>query len=107
MQEDPDWNGGSGRGGKEEIAPLVITSKGYEFMLQEVHVQVWQFILKYIERFMGKETDEEVRRREALLFLICLSYCKVGRGYRASELTKPMIRIMKELAHFGLLYVCK
>ncbi len=102
MQEDPDWRSG----GREQIAPLVITSKGYEFMLQEVHVQVWQFILKYIQRLEGQENSEELRR-EALLFLICLSYCKVGRGYRAGELSKPMRNIMKDLALFGLLYVCK
>lgn len=103
MQEDPDWRKG---GGRDHIAPLVITSKGYEFMLQEVHVQVWQFILKYIERLQGQENSEELRR-EALLFLICLSYCKVGRGYRAGELSKPMRQIMKDLSLFGLLYICK
>ena len=98
MQEDPEWSG--------DIPPLVITSKGYEFMLQEVHVQVWQFILKYIQQLEAQENSEELRR-EALLFLICLSYCKVGRGYRATELSKPMRQIMKDLALFGLLYVCK
>ena len=101
MQEDPDWR----PTGRDMEAPLVITSRGYEFMLQEVHVQVWQFILKYIQRQLGREQDE--LRREALLFLICLSYCKVGRGYRASKLTKPMRQVMKDLSYFGLLYVCK
>ena len=102
MQEDPDWR----HGGRDKTAPLVITARGYEFMLQEVHVQVWQFILKYIQRLEGQEKSEDLRR-EALLFLICLSYCKVGRGYRAAELSKPMRQIMKDLALFGLLYVCK
>jgi len=85
---------------------LIITSKGYEFMLQEVCVQVWQFILKYIEHLKTQKNHEELRK-EALLFLICLSYCKVGRGYRAMELSKPMRGIMKEFALFGLLYLCK
>ena len=43
MQEDPDYRG-------KHVAPLIISSKGYEFMLQDVIVQVWQFILKYIKK---------------------------------------------------------
>jgi len=130
MQEDPDWKGSgtSSSGGsssnnnsshsinsnlrdkdshRDKIAPLVITSKGYEFMLQEVHIQVWQFILKYVQQQCESQENSEEMRREALLFLICLSYCKVGRGYRASELSKQNKKYMRDFAFFGLLYVCK
>jgi transcription initiation factor TFIIH subunit 4 len=105
MQEDPDYRG-------RHIAPLIISSKGYEFMLQDVHVQVWQFILKYIQKMVGAQVNtekaqKEAARKEALLFLICLSYCRVGKGYPAGALTKSTKNIMKEWSYFGLLYICK
>jgi len=105
MQEDPDYRG-------RRTAPLIISSKGYEFMLQDVHVQVWQFILKYIQKMVGAQVNtekaqKEAARKEALLFLICLSYCRVGKGYPAGALTKSTKNIMKEWSYFGLLYICK
>lgn len=104
MQQDPEYRGGSGGGNQK--APLIISSKGYEFMLQEVHVQVWQFILRYIQK-LGAQVNMESFRREALLFLICLSYCKVGKGYPAGALSKDTKKIMKDFSLFGLVYVCR
>jgi len=101
MQEDPDYRGNNNR-----KAPLIISSKGYEFMLQDVHVQVWQFILKYIQK-LGAQVDTDSFRKEALLFLICLSYCKVGQGYPAGVLPKDTRKIMKDFSLFGLLYICR
>lgn len=40
MQADPDYKG------EEDDAPLVITQKGYDFMLQDNHNQVWHFIVQ-------------------------------------------------------------
>jgi len=101
MQEDPDY-----RGSRE--APLLISSKGYEFMLHGVHVQVWQFILKYIQQLGAQaQVNTEAFRKEALLFLICLSYCKVGKGYPARALPRDTRNIMKDFYLFGLLYICR
>ena len=84
-------------------------------MLQDVIVQVWQFILKYIKKMAGAQVkvntavdQQEAARKEALLFLICLSYCKVGKGYPAGALTKRTKKITKKWSYFGLLYIfCK
>ena len=108
MQKYPDYRG-------KRVAPHIITSKGYEFMLQDVIVQVWQFILKYIKKMAGAQVkvntavdQQEAARKEALLFLICLSYCKVGKGYPAGALTKRTKKITKKWSYFGLLYIfCK
>mmetsp|Transcript_6253 Transcript_6253/g.9079 ORF Transcript_6253/g.9079 Transcript_6253/m.9079 type:complete len:618 (+) Transcript_6253:80-1933(+) len=102
MQEDPDWT----RKIKDERPPLVITSKGYEFMLCDVHVQVWQFILQYFHRLSSHPNGKELKK-EALLFLLCLSYCRVGMAYSASSLGKDSKVLMRDFAHFGLLYVCR
>ena len=92
--------------------PDIITSKGYEFMLQDVIVQVWQFILKYIKKMAGAQVNtavdqQEAAKKEALLLFIILSYCKVGKGYPAGVLTKRTKKIMKKWSYVGLLYICK
>ena len=102
MQDDPDWSAGSSEGFDE--APLVITSRGYEFMLQDVRVQVWQFVLQYFQSLENHKRCEEIRS-EALLFLICLSFCRVGEAYPASALSAIGQTLMKDFSQFGLLYV--
>jgi len=98
MQEDPDWKKSGGGKGK---APLVITNRGYEFMLLDTHVQVWQFVLQYL-----KSKAEEIQS-EALLFFIGLSYCRVGEAYPAHALSKGAQTLMKTFSNFGLLYLTK
>ena len=124
MQDDPDYvnnnndksegaNGGgtsssmksSSSSGKDKT-PLIITSKGYEFMLQETHVQVWQFMLQLFLSFSKYEQASELRH-EALLFLIALSYCKVGEGYLTKDLIKSHQEFLKFFKQLGLLYTCK
>lgn len=99
MQEDPDYNGAD--------APLVITSKGYEFMLRDTNAQVWQFVLQYLNS-MAHHNMKDAIRMEALSFLICLGSCRVGEGYFNSVLASKSARIlMKDFARFGLLFVCR
>ncbi len=102
MQEDPDWSATESEGYDE--APLVITSRGYEFMLQDVRVQVWQFILQYFQSLENHKRCDEIRS-EALLFLICLSFCRVGEAYSAAGLSAIGQTLMKDFSQFGLLYV--
>lgn len=120
MQEDPDSKRWSGGVENEQEAPLIMTSKGYDFMLQEIHVQVWQFILQYIQTIVmaasGKGnngSDESAKARsargeelrvEVLLFLVCLSYCQVGAAYPASSLGRAESKFMRDLSNFGLIY---
>ena len=73
MQDDPDHK-------KKTPAPAVITSKGYEFMLQEHSKQLWQFILQYLHA-LGDHKECDAIRSEALLFLIGLSFCRIGCAY--------------------------
>uniref|UniRef100_A0A7S1VYL6 General transcription factor IIH subunit 4 n=1 Tax=Skeletonema marinoi TaxID=267567 RepID=A0A7S1VYL6_9STRA len=102
MQEDPDYNGAD-----RSRAPLVITSKGYEFMLRDTNAQVWQFVLQYLNSLAHHNMKDAIRM-EALSFLICLGSCRVGEGYFNSVLQSKSARIlMKDLARFGLLFVCR
>ena len=98
MQNDPDWRGPTDK------APLVITQKGYDFMLQDNHQQVWHFIVHYLQSLEGHRKHKELVQ-EAMLFLISLSYGKVGDAYAASGLTKLGRVLMKDMSLFGLLHV--
>jgi transcription initiation factor TFIIH subunit 4 len=100
MQPDPDYRG------NPDDAPLVITQKGYDFMLQDSSQQVWHFVVQYLMSIQSHKKAKELKR-EALLLLICLSFARFGECYSASSLGKDGRTLMKDLALFGLLYVQK
>lgn len=97
MQPDPD-----DRSRDPNLAALVITEKGYDFMLQDQHRQVWLFVEQYLQMVSGKG---EKFMREALLLLICLSLARVGESYPIGALPKPSRKILRGLAHFGLVFL--
>mmetsp|Transcript_38732 Transcript_38732/g.69833 ORF Transcript_38732/g.69833 Transcript_38732/m.69833 type:complete len:597 (-) Transcript_38732:131-1921(-) len=102
MQEDPDYTGQ-----RKDLAPLVITSKGYEFMLRDSNAQVWMFVLQYLNAMAHHEMKDALRM-EALSILICLGSCRVGEGYHTSVLgNKSARQVMKDFGRFGLLFVCR
>jgi len=97
MQPDPDY--------KRNIneAPLVITQKGYDFMLQDNSQQVWHFVVQYLATVLESKKGDLVQR-EALLVLICLSFSRFGECYSTASLTKRGLKIVKDLSLFGLIY---
>lgn len=97
MQPDSEFKG------SRDKAPLVITSKGYEFMLLSTHQQVWHFVVQYLHALEGHKKSGQLLT-EAMLFLISLSYAKVGEGYSSSSLTKRGRTFMRDFSLFGLLY---
>lgn len=100
MQPDPEFLGA------EDEAPLVITEKGYDFMLQDNHQQVWHFVVQYLQSLEAHEKGPRLVQ-ENLLLLICLSFARVGEAYLTSSLSKDGRVMVKDLALFGLLYTKK
>ena len=101
MQPDPEY-----RGADIDYAPLVITQKGYDFMLQDNAQQMWHFVVQYLHSLQEQEQAKELKR-EALLLLICLSFARFGECYSAASLGREGRSMMRDLALFGLLYVKK
>lgn len=97
MRPDPDYKG------NDPEDALVITESGYDFMLQDNHQQIWQFVLQYVQQ-LEKHKKGDIFRNEALLFLVSLSFAKVGCAYLASSLNKNCRKLMIDLSNFGLLY---
>ncbi|KAL9180956.1 hypothetical protein ACHAXT_009761 [Thalassiosira profunda] len=101
MQEDPDY-----KGADRSRAPLVITSKGYEFMLRDVNAQVWQFVLQYLNT-MAQIND--AYRLEILSILVCMGSCRAGEGCHFSVLGKNKVakKVLEDFGKFGLVFVCQ
>jgi transcription initiation factor TFIIH subunit 4 len=97
MQPDPDY-----RGSNIDEAPLCITQSGYDFMLQDSAEQVWHFCWQYLQTLQQQKKAAELLQ-EAMLFLISLSFAKVGQAYSENSLSKRGRGLMKDLSLFGLL----
>jgi transcription initiation factor TFIIH subunit 4 len=75
-----------------------LTQKGFQFLLQESHLQLWEFLLSYLDyRKAGKENLEEM---VTLLFQITLS--KTGKCYFVENLTAVQKRMLRDLSTIGL-----
>jgi len=58
----------------EKARPGKITDRGFGFLLEDIGGQVWSFL------------EYKCTKVEAIAVLICLSYCRVGRGYAIADL---------------------
>ena len=104
MQQDPDDHS------DPAVAELVITEKGYDFMLQDQHRQVWLFVEQSLQmiRESAKDGDENAGLdacRDALLLLICLSLARVGEAYPLKSVPKKVRKYLKGLSYFGLVMI--
>ncbi|CAB9499525.1 transcription factor IIH subunit 4 [Seminavis robusta] len=103
MQPDPEY-----KGSNSDDAPLVITERGYDFMLQDNAQQVWHFVVQYLRSLESAAAKKHKNlAREALLLLVCLGFAQLGEGYLGSSLSKDSRVMVKDLALFGLLFVRK
>jgi transcription initiation factor TFIIH subunit 4 len=83
------------KGGKERN--LRITNAGIDFLLKDVHVQVWRFVEYVI-------SHEEASRDDILTFLFQLSYCRVGQSYPVGALTPAQQTLLQKFTSFGLIF---
>lgn len=95
MQTDPE--------NEDEV---VISTKGYDFMLWDHTTQMWHFLCQYLSSMPSDNRGDELRL-EALVLMICLSFGRVGEAYHGSALTKSGRRLVQHWAMFGLLYTRK
>jgi len=84
------------RGGRKE-GNLRITNAGIDFLLKDVHVQVWRFVEYVI-------SHEEASRDDILTFLFQLSYCRVGQSYPVGALTPAQQTLLQKFTSFGLIF---
>ena len=76
---------------------LLITAKGYEYMLKDYHAQVWDFVMVAMRHAQSQE--------DALSLLFTLSYCTFGKGYPIDALTKCQQQLIFEFSQVGIVYM--
>ncbi|KAI8919720.1 transcription factor Tfb2-domain-containing protein [Entophlyctis helioformis] len=79
---------------------LSITSKGFQFLLQDVNVQIWAFLLQYLE--MAEQLNMELV--EVLNFFFQLGSLELGHDYSVEALTPTQRHMLDDLKHLGLIY---
>ncbi|KAI8811666.1 transcription factor Tfb2-domain-containing protein [Cladochytrium replicatum] len=80
---------------------LQITSKGFQFLLQDVNVQVWAFLLHYLEM---APSELHMKKDEILNFLFQLASLELGQDYSIEVLTPTQQTMMGDLKHLGIVY---
>ena len=79
---------------------LQITSKGFQFLLQDMHVQVWALLLQYLDLPKAREVD----RIEALKFLFQLASMQLGQCYSLESLNESQQSLLEKFIYLGLIY---
>lgn len=79
---------------------LRITSRGFQFLLEDVNTQLWDILLRYLGDAEVKEMDTV----EVLAFLFMLGSMELGKAYETSNLTKTQMRMASDLKDYGLIY---
>jgi transcription initiation factor TFIIH subunit 4 len=79
---------------------LKITNKGFQFLLQDVKVQVWAFLQQYLD--MAEEMGLDLI--EGINFLFQLALMQLGESYTVDLLTKTQKFMFDDLCHIGIIY---
>jgi len=79
---------------------MTITSRGFQFLLEEANTQLWGLLLKYMEIAQEREMDLV----EVLSFLFMLGSLELGREYSTANLTQTQKQMLFDLTDYGLIY---
>ncbi|KAL7007859.1 RNA polymerase II transcription factor B 52 kDa subunit [Cystobasidiomycetes sp. EMM_F5] len=79
---------------------LKITSKGFQFLLEDVNTQLWDILLRYLHSAEAKDMDIV----EVLALLFMLGSLELGRAYSVRNLSDSQVTMLKDLRDYGLIY---
>ncbi|SJX62343.1 probable TFB2-TFIIH subunit (transcription/repair factor) [Sporisorium reilianum f. sp. reilianum] len=79
---------------------LNITSRGFQFLLEDVNTQLWDLLLQYLD--MAEERNMDLV--EVLAFLFMLGSLELGRDYSTEELPETQLHMLEDFRDYGLVY---
>ena len=77
-----------------------ITSEGFQFLLQSMHIQIWSLLIEYVEM----ADSLQMNNIEMLGFLFQLGSSELGRDYSVDSLSKTQKIMLRDLAYLGLVF---
>ncbi|KZV82245.1 transcription factor Tfb2 [Exidia glandulosa HHB12029] len=79
---------------------MKITSRGFQFLLNSPHAQLWELLLHYL----GLVDQRNMDLVEVLSFLFMLSTMELGQEYTGENLTQTQLMMLDDLRDYGLAY---
>ncbi|KAK6459966.1 RNA polymerase II transcription factor B subunit 2 [Scheffersomyces coipomensis] len=79
---------------------LKITNTGFQFLLQDVNVQIWTLLLQYLNLTQELNMDPV----DVLNFLFMLGSLELGKSYMVSSLSATQVSMLADLRDYGLVY---
>ena len=79
---------------------LRITAEGFKFLFQDIHSQIWQIIIAYLQ---GVE-QRKLNRKQVLMFLFKLSFLTLNKPYSTANFNDDQKCVVQDLCGMGLLY---
>jgi len=79
---------------------LGITSRGFQFLLEDVNTQLWDLLLQYLSLAESRGMDLV----EVLSFLFMLGSLTLGQAYSTEDLPATQVKCLEEFRDYGLVY---
>lgn len=92
--------GGLMEGPGTSAANLKITNSGFQFLLQDVNVQIWTLLLEYLNLTLDLNMDPV----DVLNFIFILGSLELGKAYAVQGLSETQISMLPDLRDYGLVY---
>jgi len=84
----------------DDLTSVRITNQGFQFLLQDTRTQIWQLFRQYLMTCEERGQDPP----EVIEFLFRLSFMDAGQPIELSSLSHTEQNIVRNLAHFGIVY---
>ncbi|CAO1622347.1 unnamed protein product [Sympodiomycopsis kandeliae] len=79
---------------------LEITSRGFQFLLEDVNTQLWDLLLQYLALADSRRMDLV----EILSFLFMLGSLTLGQAYSTEDLPPTQLHCLEDFRDYGLVY---
>ncbi|GEQ67792.1 hypothetical protein JCM33374_g1457 [Metschnikowia sp. JCM 33374] len=93
-------SGGLMEGSGASAASLKITNSGFQFLLQDVNIQIWTILLEYLNLTQDLHMDPV----DVLNFIFILGSLELGKAYSVSSLSDTQLSMLPDLRDYGLVY---
>jgi transcription initiation factor TFIIH subunit 4 len=110
MQSASTMNEGRARtqSSNDRLSDLLITSKGFQFLLDDVSAQLWMLLHSYLITLSESASSEEANTTsdivEHLTFLFTLGSATLGQDYEISSLTDSQQGMLDFFSDLGLIF---